>query len=328
MEKIWLAHYPAGVPADASVDAYRSIGEVFVQTVKKFGPLPAFANMGAEITFDELERNSRNFAAYLQSSLKLPPGARIALMMPNLLQYPVALFGVLRAGYVVVNCNPLYTPRELEHQLVDSGANAIVILENFAHVLEKCSAEDRDRACDHGADWRYAWNPQGDAGQFRRQIRQADGPGLEHPGRRGFPSRSPRRGPGTNTARPMSAPTISPSCNIRAEPPACRKAPCSRMAISSPTCSSFRAWVQPFLNEGSEAVVMALPLYHIFALTANCLTFMKIGASQHADHQSARYSGLRQGAVATAIHHSDRRQHAFQRAAAQSATSRISISSR
>ena len=80
----------------------------------------------------------RNFAAFLQSSLKLPPGARVALMMPNLLQYPVALFGVLRAGYIVVNCNPLYTPRELEHQLVNSGATAIVILENFAHVLEKC----------------------------------------------------------------------------------------------------------------------------------------------------------------------------------------------
>ena len=118
MEKIWLANYPAGVPADASVDAYRSIGDVFVRDErKKFGPRPAFVNMGASVTFDGLERHSRNFAAFLQSGLKLPRGARIALMTPNLLQYPVALFGALRAGYVVVNCNPLYTPRELEHQL-------------------------------------------------------------------------------------------------------------------------------------------------------------------------------------------------------------------
>src|SRR5271166_3936844 len=141
MDKIWLSSYPAGVPAEVDVDAYRSIGDVFLRTVDKYAARDAFVSMGAAITYGELDSLTRDFAAFLQSSLKLPRGSRIALMMPNTLQYPIALFGALRAGYVVVNCNPLYTARELEFQLVDSGARAIVIVENFAHVLEKCLAQ-------------------------------------------------------------------------------------------------------------------------------------------------------------------------------------------
>ena len=129
-----------GVPAEVEIGAYRSINDVFAQSVKAFSRLPAFISMGAVITYAELDRRSRDFAAWLQS-LGLARGARVALMMPNLLQYPVALFGVLRAGYVVVNCNPLYTSRELQLQLADSGAEAIVVLENFAHVLELCLAQ-------------------------------------------------------------------------------------------------------------------------------------------------------------------------------------------
>ena len=130
MEKIWLRSYQPGVPAEIGLDEHQSLGELFERSVARFRDRPAFVCMGAQLTYGELDRLSRDFACYLQNTLALPPGTRIALMMPNILQYPVCLFGALRAGYVVVNCNPLYTARELEHQLKDSGAEAIVVLEN------------------------------------------------------------------------------------------------------------------------------------------------------------------------------------------------------
>jgi len=141
MEKIWLKSYMAGIPAEIDIDEFKSLGDLFEKSVKAYGPRTAYINMGKSISYAELDRQSRNFAAYCQSVLKLPRGARIAIMMPNLLQYPICMFGALRAGYVVVNCNPLYTPRELEHQLKDSGTEAIIVLENFAHVLQEVLAK-------------------------------------------------------------------------------------------------------------------------------------------------------------------------------------------
>ncbi len=135
MERIWLNRYPEGVPADIDADAYPSLIELFTQSCQRFSRQNAFANMGYAMTFAELDESSRHFATYLQQTLQLAKGDRVAIMLPNILQYPVALFGILRAGLVVVNVNPLYTPRELEHQLNDSGAKAIVILSNVAHVL-------------------------------------------------------------------------------------------------------------------------------------------------------------------------------------------------
>ncbi len=137
MEKIWLRSYPQGVPEFIDVNEFKSLGQLFEQSCAQYRDRVAYINMGVGITYGELDRLSRDFSAYLQDVLKLPQGARVALMMPNLLQYPVCMFGALRAGYVVVNCNPLYTHRELEHQLKDSGAEAIVIVENFAHTLEQ-----------------------------------------------------------------------------------------------------------------------------------------------------------------------------------------------
>ena len=141
MDRPWLKSYPPGVPAEIDKSQYANIREIFSQSVKRFGDAPAYSNMGRTLSFNEVDRMSRDFASWLQNVVKLPLGARVAIMMPNLLQYPVALFGALRAGYVVVNCNPLYTPRELEHQLKDSGAQAIVILENFAKTLEAVIAQ-------------------------------------------------------------------------------------------------------------------------------------------------------------------------------------------
>jgi long-chain acyl-CoA synthetase len=140
MKRIWLPRYPQGIPPEVDVAAYRSIGAVFEASVAKFGPRAAFVNMGTAISYSQMDRLARDFAAYLQGVVKLPRGARVALMMPNVLQYPIALFGALRAGYTVVNCNPLYTPRELKHQLEDSGAQVVVVVENFAWVVEQVLA--------------------------------------------------------------------------------------------------------------------------------------------------------------------------------------------
>ena len=184
MKPVWLKSYPPGVPAEVDVDEYRSVGEVFTRTVEKFGPRAAFVNMGTSISYAELDRLSRCFGAYLQNVLKLHRGARIALMMPNLLQYPVAMFGALRSGYTVVNCNPLYSPRELAYQLKDSGAEAIVIVENFANVLTQAIGSTQVKhviATQIGDLLRF---PRAAVGECRREIREEDGARLEHPWRR------------------------------------------------------------------------------------------------------------------------------------------------
>jgi long-chain acyl-CoA synthetase len=137
VERNWLKNYPPGVPADIDPDKYPSIKAMLEEAMTTYRREPAFTNMGATLSYAQLDELSRAFAAWLQKKSGLVRGDRVALMMPNILQYPIALFGVLRAGMVVVNTNPLYTARELEHQLVDSGAKAIVIVENFAHVLQE-----------------------------------------------------------------------------------------------------------------------------------------------------------------------------------------------
>jgi len=137
MEKTWLKQYPEGIPAEVDVAAYSSLKEILEKSCARFADLPAYGNMGVSITYRELDQMSRDFAAYLQKVVGMKKGDRLAIMLPNLLQYPIALFGAQRAGIVVVNTNPLYTARELEHQLKDSGATAIVVLENFAHTLEQ-----------------------------------------------------------------------------------------------------------------------------------------------------------------------------------------------
>ena len=139
MDKLWLKNYPAGVPAEIDVNQYETVSQVLEESMKKYAARTAFVCMGKSITYGQLDTLSRNLGAWLQSR-GLAPGARVALMMPNIMQYPVCVAAVLRAGFVVVNINPLYTPRELEHQLKDSGAEAIVIIENFATTLQKVIA--------------------------------------------------------------------------------------------------------------------------------------------------------------------------------------------
>jgi long-chain acyl-CoA synthetase len=141
VDRYWLKHYPPGVPADINPAEYSSLKQMFDESVAKYADRAAYTNFGRSITFRQLDAMSRAFGAWLQKEARLEKGDRIALMMPNCLQYPVALFGALRAGLTVVNTNPLYTVRELEHQLKDSGAKAIVVFEQAAHVLEECIEE-------------------------------------------------------------------------------------------------------------------------------------------------------------------------------------------
>ena len=140
MNRPWLSAYPEGVPADIDTSAYASLVELMQDSFRRYGDRPAFNFMGRNMSYAELDRLSQVFAAYLQG-LGLVAGDRVAIMLPNVLQYPVAVAAVLRAGFVVVNINPLYTPRELEGQLKDSGAKALVILENFAATLQQCLAK-------------------------------------------------------------------------------------------------------------------------------------------------------------------------------------------
>lgn len=147
MEPIWIKSYPTGVPAKVNVDEYRSLCDVFDTSARKFAAQPAFVNMGTAITYAQLDRLSGWFGAYLQYVLKLPRGARVALMLPNLLQYPVAMFGALRSGYTVVNCNPLYSPRELEYQLNDFRRGSNCRDREFCSRAGRGRRENKGQAC-------------------------------------------------------------------------------------------------------------------------------------------------------------------------------------
>lgn len=277
VEKVWLRRYPAGIPAEIDPDAYPSLVAMFDDSISRFGPLPAYSCMGADITYNELDRLSGCFGAYLQSSLKLEPGARVALMMPNLLQYPVAMFGALRAGCTVVNCNPLYSPRELEYQLNDSGAEAIVIVENFAHVLEGVT---------HRPELRHVITTQvGDllgfpkravvnlaAKYVRRMV-----PAWHLPEAVPLPVVLERgaRLPWTPAApNPQNVAFLQYTGGTTGVP---KGAMLTHRNLIANVQQAY-AWLRSFLEDGEEIVVTALPLYHIFALTANCLVFLKIGA--------------------------------------------------
>ncbi len=178
MERIWLKQYPAGVPADIDVSLYPSLVDLLEESFAKFRDRKAFICMDKSITYRELDEMSLALGAYLQSK-GLAKGARVALMMPNVLQYPIATSAVLRAGYAVVNVNPLYTPRELEHQLKDSGAEAIIVLENFASTVQQVIAKNQ---CETRHPWQHGRHArlQGRDRQSRGPPGKEDGAGLSN----------------------------------------------------------------------------------------------------------------------------------------------------
>ncbi len=276
MEKIWLKSYPQGIPAEIGIADTPSLVALFEKACVKYADKVAYISMGREMTYRQLDEETRAFAGWLQSC-GLVKGDRVALMMPNLLQYPVALFGTLRAGCVVVGCNPLYTPHELEPQLKDSGAKAIVIVENFAHVLEKVIGKTVIRhvvvtpmgemlgavkgmlvnfVVRHVKKLVPPWRIPGSIG-----FSQALATGRQHgfkPVELGHADLAFLQYTGGTTG--LSKGAMLSHANI-----------CANVTQAL-------AWIKPVVREGEELIVTALPLYHIFALTANCLTFMMLGA--------------------------------------------------
>jgi long-chain acyl-CoA synthetase len=275
LEKIWLKSYPPGVPAEIDVNEYASLREVLEESCSKFGSRPAYSCMGRTITFAELDRLSAAFGAFLQGR-GLTKGARVALMMPNVLQYPVCLFGILRVGCAVVNVNPLYTPRELEHQLNDSGAEMIIVVENFAHTLAEVLSKMEvkhvlvttigemlglkgvlvDFVLRHVKKMIPPWDIPG-------AMRLSDA--LAEGGRRklepvaiGHEDIAFLQYTGGTTGVAKGAMLLH------------------RNIIANLLQAG--AWVKPFLGNKRHVVITPLPLYHIFSLTANCLIFMTLGA--------------------------------------------------
>lgn len=276
----WLAHYPKGVPAEIDLEQYRNIVSVLEDSCDRYRSKPAFENMGKTISYDELDRLSYQFACHLLLDLKLKKGDRVALMMPNLLQYPVAIFGVLRAGLTVVNTNPLYTPRELKHQLNDSGAVAIVVVENFANVVQEVV---KDTQVKHvfttgvgdmlGFPKRYIVN------FVLKYVRKAV-PDFSLPGAVNFVD-------AVNAGAGKKLPTI----DIAPSDIAFLQYTGGTTGVSKGAMLTHRnlvanmqqssAWLGTNVRLGEEEIITALPLYHIFALTANCLVFIKFGGLNH-----------------------------------------------
>jgi long-chain acyl-CoA synthetase len=277
MNKVWLKNYDQGVPYEIDMNEYSSINAILENGFHRYADLPSFHNMGTTLTYRQIEVMSRKFASYLQYQLKLKKGDRIALMMPNILQYPIALFGALRAGLIVVNVNPLYTARELEHQLKDSGATTIVIFANSAHVLEKVIGKTLIKnviVTEIGDLLKFPKNlivnfvlkhvkkmvpnfslpnaipfktvlAHGDENKFvKTEMRHADTAFLQYTGGTTGVSKGAVLTHGNIVANMLQA----------------------------------RAWIRNLITEGKEIIITPLPLYHIFSLTANCFIFSSVGS--------------------------------------------------
>jgi len=276
MEKIWLKQYPEGIPAEVDVAAHSSLKEILETSCARFADLPAYGNMGVSITYRELDQMSRDFAAYLQKVAGLKKGDRMAIMLPNLLQYPVALFGAQRAGVVVVNTNPLYTARELEHQLKDSGATAIVVLENFAHTLEEVLSRTPVKT--------IITTQIGDMfPAFKRMLTNLV---VKHV-KKMVPEWHLAQTTTFNEALAAGRAHVLDDVPVRLDDLAflqytggttgVAKGAMLTHANMVANVQQVATWIARDLLDGKEVAIIPLPLYHIYATTTN-LVFMKIGA--------------------------------------------------
>ena len=276
MDKVWLKEYQKGVPHEIDPKAYGSLSELAEECFKIYAQKPAYTCMGKTLTYDDIEKSSRAFGAYLTGTLALKAGDRVALMMPNILQYPICMYGALRAGLVVVNVNPLYTPRELKHQLADSGASVIVIVENFASVLEEVLKETQIKhilttTLGEQLDW-----PKSVVVDFVIKHVKKMVPAFHLP-----------------TAIPLKK-ALSVGAGLGFKQHKRRLDDTAFLQYTGGTTGVSKgamlthgnlvanieqayAWLSQYMEKGKEMVITALPLYHIFSLTANCFTFLKIG---------------------------------------------------
>ncbi|MFW2405804.1 MAG: AMP-binding protein [Gammaproteobacteria bacterium] len=276
MEKIWLDSYPAGVPHEVDLDPSESLADVFDAACRKFADKPAFTNYGHTLTYGEMDEMTARFAAWLQSHTGLAKGDRVALMMPNLLQYPVALFGVLRAGMVIVNVNPLYTARELEYQLIDSEARAIVICDTAAATLAEIIDETSvEHVVVTGIGDLLGFPKRLVVNFVVRHVRK-----MVESYR--LPDAISLRGvlatdPGQYEAQGAVAADLACLQYTGGTTGRAKGAMLSHGNLVA-NVRQLRAWFQTRVEEGAEIMITALPLYHVYALTCNCLTYLDIGA--------------------------------------------------
>ncbi len=277
-ERPWLANYPAGVPAEIDLDEFASITDVFDSALKDYRNRAAFVNMGKSITYDQLDLLSRDFAGYLLGELKLKKGDRVAVMMPNCLQYPIAVFGVLRAGLIVVNVNPMYTARELKHQLADSGASVLLVLDNFGSTAQEVLAQMPEvRTLTTGLGDMLGF-PKSLIVNFVLRYVKKMVPDYDIPGAVRFrdaltlgrmhPLPEVRNAPEDLAFLQYTGGTTGVSKGAMLT---------HRNLVANMQQAS--AWVKSNVRSGEELIITALPLYHIFALTANCLVFLKLGGT-------------------------------------------------
>jgi long-chain acyl-CoA synthetase len=276
MDKPWLKSYPPGMPAQVNVDEYASVKDILERSCARFADRPAYSNLGVTLTYGEVDRLTRRFGAFLQALPGMKKGERVAIMMPNLLQYPVALFGTLRAGMTVVNVNPLYTARELEYQLKDSGARTVVVVENFAstlqQVVDKTSVEhvvttQIGDMCPVPKRWLVNYVVK----NVKKMV-----PSWRIDGAMDFLA-ALRRG---DEARLQEVPLTHDDVAFLQYTGGTTGVPKGAELTHGNIVANLQqasTWISRELKEGSETIVAALPLYHIFCLTANILTFMKYG---------------------------------------------------
>ena len=280
MEKAWLKSYHPGMPETIDVDAYQSVAEVFDQAVVKYGDSPAFTNLGTTLSYADMDRLTDNLASYLQRLPNMRKGDRVAVMMPNVLQNPIAIFAALRGGFTVVNTNPLYTTRELKHQLSDSGAKAIIVMENFCHVVQE--------VIDKSPVQHVITTQLGDMLKFPKSLivnlvvkyvkKMVPEFSLPH-------SISFKAALKIGAQKPY-VPVKSSHQDIAFLQYTGGTTGVAKGAMLThrnmvANMQQASAWIKGQLEENKETIITALPLYHIFSLTANCLTFMKAGAENY-----------------------------------------------
>ncbi|MEZ5040539.1 MAG: AMP-binding protein [Saprospiraceae bacterium] len=274
-ERPWLKNYPSGVPANIDPDCYASLVDMFDETFKKYGPLPAFTCSGKSLSFQQVDTLSRQFGAYLHSR-GLEPGDKIALMMPNLLQYPIALFGAMRAGIVVVNTNPLYTPREMLHQFNDAGVKAIVIAELYAANLEKILRDTQIKTVITASIGEMLGTIKGFVTDFVvRKIKRLV-PAFEISNTVSF-SEALKQGKKFTLPQYAGGPNDVILLQYTGGTTGVAKGAMLTNRNLVANMQQNQAWMQPFLKEKEEVAICPLPLYHIFAFTVNCLVLMSIG---------------------------------------------------
>lgn len=278
MEKVWLKNYPKGVPAEIDTAQYQSVVELLAESCRKFKDRSAFINMGTDLTYEELDYLSTDMASFFQNTAKLKKGDRVAIQMPNLLQYPIALLGALKAGLIVVNTNPTYSAREMKHQFQDSGAKAIVILANSAHHLEEIMDETSiETVIVTGVGDLLGWPKSLLVNSVVKYVKKMV-PKYNLPQAYGF-----------YEALDLGHEQRFAPVQITAEDIAFLQYTGGTTGVSKGAMLTHRniianmlqvvAWTRPLIEEGQETVILALPLYHIFSLTLNGLCIPYYGGT-------------------------------------------------